>query len=230
MLILIAEDDTNLRRGLSDFLGLEGFETIAAETGPRALEMVERDNPDFCILDVGLPGIDGFEVCRRIRAAGRDLPILFLTARNEELDRVLGFGLGADDYLAKPFSSRELIARIRAIARRKAPLPHPRAGNPDGSFIMRDLLIEPRALRAFRGDVVIGLSQREVKFLTVLHERAGLAVPRDALYDACWGRSYFPNSRALDQFVAALRRKIERDPAAPEIIATVHGVGYRFDA
>lgn len=226
MKILIAEDDANLRRGLAELLALEGYETTVVEDGAQALEAVASEAPDFCILDVGLPIMDGFDVCRALRQRGCDVPILFLTARTEEIDRVLGFGLGADDYVGKPFSAHELVGRIRAIARRASA---PREGQPLVTFAMRDLTIDPRAMRAFRNDKAINLTRRELSLLKLLHERSGQAVCRDEIYDECWGRAYYPNSRALDQFVAALRRKIEIEPAVPCIIGTVHGVGYRFD-
>jgi DNA-binding response OmpR family regulator len=227
MLILIAEDDANLRRGLSDLLTLEGFETVVAEDGASALEAFTHKRPDFCILDVGMPKLKGFDLCRAIRERNSDVPILFLTARTEEIDRVLGFGIGADDYIGKPFSSRELVARIKAIARRTA---QPAAATrQNGHFTMGDLSIDPRAMRAFRREERIDLSRRELGLLQLLYDRAGQAVSRDEIYDRCWGRAYYPNSRALDQFVASLRRKIEQDPAVPRIIGTVHGIGYRFD-
>lgn len=227
MLVLIAEDDANLRRGLSDLLQLEKFETVVAECGKSAVAQFERFRPDFCILDVTMPGLDGFEVCKAIRAADPDVPVLFLTARTDEIDRVLGFGLGADDYVGKPFSSRELVSRVRAIARRSAKGVRP--AQEDGSFVMHDLKISTKAQRAFRGEEVIELTSREVAVLKVLHERAGFVVTRDELYDRCWGRSHFANSRALDQFIAALRRKIELEGATRRVINTVHGTGYRYD-
>lgn len=225
MLILVAEDDAHLRRGLCDLLALENFTTIAAEDGTAALAMFSRQRPDFCLLDVTMPGLDGFEVCRAIRAIDAAVPVLFLTARSDEIDRVRGFGLGADDYVAKPFSSLELISRIRAIDRRCAQ----RAAKPDDTFTMRDLTISPKALRAFRAGRTIELTAREAAVLALLRRRAGYVVTRDELYDHCWGRSYFANSRAVDQFIAALRRKIA-DVGEPRLIETVHGAGYRFDA
>lgn len=227
MLILIAEDDVNLRRGLAELLQLEGFNIVTAECGLSAIATFEKVKPDFCILDVSMPGIDGFDACKRIRERNTHVPILFLTARNEDIDRVLGFGLGADDYMGKPFSSQELIARIKAISRRTAVTTLAPPDN--GVFAMCDLRIDPRALRAYRAEIAIGLSPREVAVLRLLHQCAGFVVRRDQLYDGCWGQEHFPNSRALDQFISALRRKIESNPAAPRIIATVHGAGYRFD-
>lgn len=225
MRILIAEDDANLRRGLAELLQLEGFETVAAENGASAVRAFETEQPDFCILDVTMPDVDGFEACKQIRAQNTHIPILFLTARNEEIDRVLGFGLGADDYMGKPFSAQELIARIKAISRRAVAT----SKAADVIFEMGDLKIDPRALRAHRGNQAIELSPRDVAVLKFLHQKAGFVVSRDQLYDHCWGQEHFSNSRALDQFISTLRRKIERDPGAPRIIVTVHGAGYRFD-
>ncbi|MBK9079672.1 MAG: response regulator transcription factor [Hyphomicrobium sp.] len=227
MLILIAEDDANLRRGLAELLQLEGFETVTAKCGLSAVATFESAAPDFCILDVSMPGIDGFEACKRIRGRNGTVPILFLTAHNEEIDRVLGLGMGADDYMGKPFGTRELIARIKAISRRAMVPVQPSAD--DGVFVMSDLRIDPRALRAYRGNKVIALSAREVAVLTMLHKHAKFVVTRNQLYDECWGQHHFSNSRALDQFISALRRKVEIDPSLPRIISTVHGSGYRYD-
>jgi two-component system, OmpR family, alkaline phosphatase synthesis response regulator PhoP len=140
---------------------------------------------------------------------------------------VRGLEIGADDYIAKPFSARELVARVKAALRRtkvQAPTPEP-----DGRIQMGDIAIDSKAMRAFRGDLKIDLTNREVAILAALYERRGQAVSRDELFDLAWGRDYMPNSRALDQYVSALRKKIELDPAAPRIIRTVHGVGYRYD-
>jgi DNA-binding response OmpR family regulator len=227
MLILVAEDDPNLRRGLAELLQLEGFRTITAECGLSAIEAFDKTPPDFCLLDVSMPGIDGFEACRHIRGKDPHVPILFLTARNEEIDRIRGLGFGADDYMGKPFSTQELLARIRAISRRTAAAST--AGRSPSDFIMCDLKIDPRALRAYRNSTAIGLSPREAAVLKYFHTRAGFVVSRNELYDHCWGQEHFPNSRALDQFISALRRKIENYPAEPRIIVTVHGAGYRFD-
>jgi two-component system, OmpR family, alkaline phosphatase synthesis response regulator PhoP len=223
MHILIVEDDPHLRRGIVDLLQLEGFDCVAVGDGASAMVQLDLRAPDFCILDVMLPGENGYAVCRKIREQLPNVPILFLSACREELDRILGFECGADDYLAKPFSTRELVARIKAITRRveaKPDLP---------IFTMGDLDIDPRALRAYREDRAIDLSMREIQLLQVLHRQVGLAVSRNDLFDACWGRDYMPNSRSLDQFVSALRHKIERDPTTPSIIRTVHGVGYRYE-
>lgn len=226
MRILIAEDDAHLRRGLADLLGREGYDCLTAADGRSALAFFNSAAPDFCILDVMLPKLDGFAVCTRIREQDSRVPILLLTARGQENDRVRGFECGADDYVPKPFGTRELVVRIKAIARRAAP----RAPEAREPFSLGDLAIDPRALRAFRQGAAIELTRREVDLLVLLHARTGLAVSRDELLDRCWGRDYMPNSRSLDQFVFALRRKIERDPSEPRIICTVHGVGYRYDS
>ena len=228
MLILIAEDDANLRRGLAELLEMEGFETVTAACGVTAVDVFQNSKPDFCILDVSMPGLDGFEVCKEIRKQDHQVPMLFLTARNEEIDRVRGLGLGADDYMGKPFGTQELLARVRAILRRLAPAKATPAA--DAAFNMHELRVEPRALRAYRGQTAIALSSREVDVLRMLYKHAGYVVSRDELYNDCWGHEHFPNSRALDQFISSLRRKIESDPSSPRIIVTVHGAGYRYDS
>lgn len=227
MKILVVEDDDNFRRGLCALLELEGYSAAGAACGLDAMSVLEKDEPDFYILDVSLPGIDGFEVCRRIRARNQVVPILFLTARNEEVDRVVGLRHGADDYMGKPFSARELIARIQAIERRSSA--RFVAAPADSIFRMGDLRIDPQALRAYRQAAAIGLTAREMAILKLLHLRSGLVVSRDQLYDSCWGQDHFANSRALDQSISNLRRKIEVDVSDPSIIRTVHGAGYRYD-
>lgn len=227
MMILIAEDDPRLRGGLAELMELEGFSVTPAACGVSALEAFERLRPDFCILDVTMPGMDGFELAKAIRKRNSRVPILFLTARDEEIDRLLGLGIGADDYMGKPFSAQELIARIKAVSRRTFGLSGD--GLQDRAFTLGDLRVAPDALRAYRDRTVIELTPREIAVLMLLHRRAGLVVTRDQLYDECWGQSHFANSRAVDQFVSSLRRKIEIDAAEPLIIKTVHGAGYRYD-
>jgi two-component system alkaline phosphatase synthesis response regulator PhoP len=226
MRILIADDDLHLRRGIADLLALEGFETVVAEDGVAAWDVFQAQRPEFCILDVMMPRMNGFDLCRVIRREDAQVPILLLTARDQEIDRVIGLEIGADDYVPKPFGSRELVARIRAILRRTR---RDEPACPTGRFRMDDIEIDLKALRAFRDGRSIDLTSREASLLSVLHARAGQAVRRDELFDLCWGRDYMPNSRSLDQYVSALRRKIERDPASPRIIRSVHGVGYRYE-
>ena len=234
MNILIVEDDQHLRDGLSALLQSEGYDTLIAEDGLRGLELFETSRPDFCLLDVMMPGIDGFELCRRIRQLDEAVPVLFLSARGEEFDHVVGLELGADDFVVKPFKPRELVARIRAISRRRAASSNISQGEtpeaPD-AFDFGSLRIDARALRAVAGDHdPIALSRREVAILWLLRFRQGQVVTRDMLFDFCWGRDYLPSSRALDQQISVLRRKIDIDGAPSPLIHTVHGEGYRFEA
>lgn len=227
MKILVAEDDTFTRAALCEVLAGEGFGVTPAADGQEALEAFHREHPDFVCLDVMMPRLDGYEVCRRIRRADETVPILFLTAKSEEIDAVLGLELGADDYMAKPFGVREILARIRAITRRTGLLR--RTQGFEEEFTMRDLRVVPPELRAYRGGQEISLSLRDMKVLRLLKRRAGRVVDRDELADEVWGADYFPGSRALDQHISQLRKRVELDPTHPEIIRTVHGAGYRFE-
>lgn len=231
MKILIAEDDADTREGLSEVLSMEGFEVAAAADGNEALRLFREARPDFVCLDVMMPGANGYEVCRQIRRQDEKVPILFLTAKAEEIDKVLGLELGADDYMSKPFGVREVIARIRAIIRRASAAPKQDAvpADEEAGFVMDDLRVVPEELRAYRGGAEIQLSFRDVKLLRLLHERKGRVVDRNTMADKVWGTDYFPESRALDQHISQLRRRIEKDPSAPRIIRTVHGAGYRFE-
>jgi two-component system alkaline phosphatase synthesis response regulator PhoP len=227
MSILIAEDDPHLRAGIVDLLSLEGFQCRVADDGAKALALFKAEKPEICVFDVMMPVMDGLTLCREIRRIDPLVPILLLSARGEESDRVSGLEIGADDYVAKPFGARELVARIKAALRRTKVTPT--HADPEGQLRMGDLKIDQKAMRAYRGEQRIDLTSREVAILAALYERRGQAVSRDELFDLCWGRDYMPNSRALDQYVSALRKKIEVDPASPHIIRTVHGVGYRYD-
>lgn len=227
MRILIAEDDANLRAGLADLLSGEGYVCDAARDGAEARKIYALRRHALAVIDVVMPGVDGLTLCRHIRAADPAAQILLLSARGETQDRVLGIEFGADDYLAKPFDPRELVARVGAMARRCGAAPEAGAGAE--SVMMGDLRVEPAALRAWRGEARIDLTAREADLLVLLFRNAGRAMSRDVILDVCWGRGHLPESRALDQYVSALRRKIERDPADPRIISTVRGVGYRYD-
>jgi DNA-binding response OmpR family regulator len=174
-----------------------------------------------------MPGQNGYEACKQIRRHDEQVPILFLTAKAEEIDAVLGLELGADDYMTKPFGVKEIIARIRAITRRTAARSAKKSG--EDEFMMDDLRIVPAELRAYRGTNDLQLSPRDLKVLRLLHEKRGKVVDRNQLADEVWGIDYFPESRALDQHISQLRKRIEKDPANPRIIRTVHGAGYRFE-
>ncbi len=228
MKVLIAEDDANIRAGLETLLASEGYEPRGCADGDSALSLFHEWQPDLVLLDIMMPGMDGYSVCRSIRKTDEQVPVIFISAKSEEIDRVLGLELGADDFIMKPFGLREVIARIRAVTRRTLQA-RPAATATDNSFSMRDLSISPNELRARRGDSTIELSLRDIKILQTLQARAGEVVSRDELFNTAWGRDYLPSSRTLDQHISKLRKLIERDAGNPEIIQTVHGAGYRFD-
>jgi DNA-binding response OmpR family regulator len=227
--ILVAEDDRLTRRGLVEVLEAEGYQTFQAADGAEALELFDRVAPDLVCLDIMMPVIDGYEVCRRLRARSESVPVIFISAKSEEIDTVVGLELGADDFLTKPFGIREVVARIRAVTRRfraaQAGADPTAAAAP---FVMADLEVLPDELRARRGATVIDLSLREVAILRLLHDQAGKAVDRNTLFNVCWGVDYLPSSRTLDQTISQLRKRVELDPKTPHIITTVHGVGYRY--
>ena len=222
MTILIAEDDPLTLDALATCIESEGFTALRAPDGKQAIDLWRSEKPDLLCLDIMMPHIDGYEVCRRVRASDRTIPILFLSAKNQEIDVVVGLDLGADDFIRKPFTRREVMARIRAALRRRAP-----EGESE-HFRLADLTVNPSSLLAKRDGKSIDLTPREVSMLRLLHKHRGEPVSRDAFLDTCWGIDYFPDSRTLDQHILLLRKKIEADPAEPQIIRTVRAVGYRF--
>ncbi len=230
MKVLIAEDDQFIREGLSELLEQEGYETRLAEQGQQALDFYNEQEFDLILLDIMMPEMNGFTVCKAIRKRDENIPIIFITAKSEEIDQVVGLELGADDYIIKPFGTREVIARIRAVTRRC--LQQQRvASKPEHTeeLIMNDLLVYPDELKAKRGELIFELSLRDSKILCLLSQNKGKIVDRDTLFNECWGRDYLPSSRTLDQHISKLRKLIEQDHKHPLIIRTVHGVGYRFD-
>jgi DNA-binding response OmpR family regulator len=226
MKVLVAEDDKHIREGLLAILGNEGYETSIAADGREALARFKADGPHFVLLDIMMPGVNGYDVCRQIRAQDPDVPVIFISAKSEEIDRVVGLELGADDFIAKPFGVKEVIARIRAVTRRCL-----RAGARlhQPPFQMGDLEVIPAELRARRGGKTIDLSLREVGILRLLHEHRGRVVDRDTFFNRLWGFDHAPHSRTLDQQIAKLRKRIEVDAKNPRLISTVHGAGYRHD-
>ncbi len=228
MKVLIAEDDTLIREGLAEILDSEGYTVVEAADGAAAEAMFVEHEPDFVCLDIMMPQQSGYDVCKEIRKRDADVPIIFISAKSEEIDKVLGLELGADDFIVKPFGVKEVVARIRAVTRRC----HGRTSNDcDASFTMADLEVFPKQLRATRGDgSTVELSLRDVKILQLLHDRQGEALDRPTIFRHGWGEEHFPNSRTLDQHISQLRKRIERVPSEPEVIRTVHGVGYRYDA
>jgi two-component system alkaline phosphatase synthesis response regulator PhoP len=222
--ILIIDDEPDLVRGLEDNLRFEGYQTVSAREGRRGLELALTEAPDLILLDIMMPGLSGWEVCRQIRAKGVDVPIIMLTARGEEPDRVKGLDLGADDYLSKPFGLRELLARIRAVLRR----PGPRQRWEELAF--GDVRIQRRGRLVYRAGREVRLTRKEFDLLCYLVEHRGEVVTRDRLLDEVWGYEQFPTTRTVDTHVLRLRQKFEPDPEHPRHILTVHGQGYRFEA
>ncbi len=223
MKILVADDDPITRESLDACLKLEGFDVILARDGAEALQLWHKQRPEVLCLDIMMPHTSGYEVCREVRQTHPDVPILFLSAKSEEIDVVVGFQLGADDFIRKPFGKHEFLARLRVAIKRSRP-----AANARRSFTMRDLVVYPLELRAERRGVEIELSPREIAILELLYQRAGEVVDRNALLDHGWGLNYFPESRTLDQHISKLRKRIEADPLDPQIIETVRAAGYRF--
>jgi two-component system, OmpR family, alkaline phosphatase synthesis response regulator PhoP len=222
MKILLADDDPIMLETLLVCVATEGFDIVTASDGEEAFAQWDRHRPDLLCLDIMMPKLDGYEVCRRVRAIDPQVPILFLSAKSEEIDIVVGLQLGADDFIRKPFGKHELIARIRAVLRRANSI-----SGKSRSFTMDDLTVWPAELRAERDGANIELSPRETAILALLHERAGQVVDRDTILNKCWGLDYFPESRTLDQHIAKLRKRIETNPDRP-LIETVRGIGYRF--
>lgn len=232
MKVLIAEDDPLILGGLSEILKREGYEIVLARDGEEALALFEREKPDFVCLDIMMPELSGYDVCRRLRRVDTSVPIIFISARSEEVDKVLGLELGADDYILKPFGVKEVVARIRAVTRRyllARPSGAPASSFSQVPFTLGDLTVFPSELRARRGETAIDLSPRDIQILELLHRRRGQVVDRDTFFNVCWGYDHLPNSRTLDQHISQLRKRIELDPKNPRLIRTVHGVGYRFD-
>ena len=225
MKILIVEDDDNIRLGLVEALSREGYCLIAAENGKAALTRYAQEKPDFIILDIMMPEMDGYSVCREIRKHDEQIPIVFLSAKDAEVDRVVGLELGADDYISKPFGVHEIRARIKAIAKRCL---RNKPESEGSSFAFGDLTVSPSELCAWRGTDRLELSLREVKILECLYQHRNQVVTRDMLFNAAWGYDHMPNSRTLDQHISKLRKVIELDPNDPMLIRTVHGAGYRY--
>ncbi|MCA9393971.1 MAG: response regulator transcription factor [Candidatus Omnitrophica bacterium] len=224
--ILIAEDNVAILTGLTDFLTHEGFEVVTATDGESALKLYEEEHPDLLILDIMMPGISGWDVCKEIRKRDNSLKIIMLTAKGEETDKVVGLEMGADDYLVKPFSLKELLARIRAVLRRAAD------NTEQSAEIMSfgDVSINPNTLQGTKSGEQFDVSPREIQLLQYFCANEGMALDRYRILDKIWGVKYGGTTRTLDQHVSKLRHKIEDDPQNPRYIVTVHRVGYRFTA
>jgi len=223
--VLVVEDELSLSSTLSYNLRKNGFEVLVAADGLAGLQEARRSRPDVIVLDLMLPKMDGLEVCRRIRAES-DVPILMLTAKSEELDKVVGLEIGADDYLAKPFGMRELIARVRALLRRAA-----RDGTAEGdlpTIRAGGLEFDARGRTVRRGAAEIALKPKEFDLIFFLVRNAGQVFTREQLLEKVWGYAFFGGSRTVDVHVRWLREKLEADPPHPKHLLTVRGVGYKF--
>jgi two-component system alkaline phosphatase synthesis response regulator PhoP len=221
--ILIIEDEEAMLKGLRDAFEHNGFNVLTANDGESALQLAEINEPDIIILDVMLPRIDGFDVCRTLRKRGVTIPIIMLTARAEEIDKVVGLEIGADDYVTKPFSSRELLARVKAHLRRttekETSFDHYEFGNVSLDFV---------AFKAFKNKKQIDLTSTEYSFMKVLIKHRNEVVPREKILNEVWGYVSYPSSRTVDNHILNLRQKLEDNPQEPEYIHTVHGIGYKF--
>ena len=223
--ILLVEDEESITVPLSEALQREGFEPQVAGTAAEALELAKSTDPDLVLLDVMLPDGSGFDVCRELRARSRT-PIIMLTARGDEADRVAGLEAGADDYIVKPFSAREVAARIRAVLRRSSPEPEPTGG----PLRVGDVTLDPASHEAAVDGRELDLSRKEFDVLRLLMENAGTVVKRERLLEEVWETNWFGSTKTLDVHVSALRRKLGDDTAEPKYIHTVRGVGFRFAA
>ncbi|MFJ5516146.1 response regulator transcription factor [Streptomyces griseoluteus] len=218
--VLVVDDDAAIRRSLERGLRLNGFTVRTAADGAEALAAVGQDPPDVLVLDVSMPGLTGIQVCARLRAEGRELPVLMLSALDETADRIAGLQAGGDDYLVKPFALQELVLRLRALLRRRPPA---------GREVLREagIEIDPGARTALRDGRVLDLTRREFQLLEVLVRNAGLVLTRDQLLERVWGYDFEVRTDAVDTFVSYLRRKLEAG-GAPRLVHTVRGVGFVF--
>ena len=228
--ILIAEDDPNIRLGLMTTLESEGHDVTAASDGAQALKLFPQSKYDLVILDIMMPKLSGYDACREIRAKDSRVPVLFLSAKAEEIDKVVGLKLGADDYMTKPFGVHELLARVEALLRRAHPTTAvPPADSLPPTFHLGPALIDRKKFTATLGKNTEPLTARELKLAEIFAAHPGEVLTREALLNAVWGVDYFGTTRTLDQHIAQLRKKVERKPDEPETIITVHGVGYRCE-
>jgi DNA-binding response OmpR family regulator len=231
--ILVVDDETTIREVVRKYLELEGFTVNEAETGTEALEILQEQRPDLIILDIMLPGLDGFSITRSLRNPANhtslrvdsDIPIVMLTARTNEMDRIAGFELGADDYVTKPFSPRELVARVKAVLRRSAS----KTDDNEAPLALADLHIDPRSRNVTVGEKAITLTAKEFDLLWFLARHPQQVFTRTQLLDHVWGYEFYGDESTVTVHIRRLREKIETDPAQPLFIQTVWGVGYKFE-
>jgi DNA-binding response OmpR family regulator len=221
--ILVVEDEPNMVAGLRDNFEFEGYEVITASDGIEGLERALAESPDLVVLDVMMPRMSGLEVCRQLRAKRASIPIIMLTARGQEVDKVVGLEIGADDYVTKPFSIRELLARVRAILRRTAVVPK----NLD-QHSFGDVEVDLHRRRVLRSGKLLDISSKEFELLKYFICHSGETLSRDRLLEDVWGYDNYPSTRTVDTHLVRLRQKLEPDPEQPQYFITVHGTGYQF--
>jgi DNA-binding response OmpR family regulator len=222
--ILIIEDETPMRTALKDVVEAEGYRALTAADGESGLKRALEEKPDLILLDIMMPKLDGYEVCAELRRLANPVPILMLTAKGQVEDRVTGLDMGADDYLVKPFSTEELLARVRALLRR-----FQKHGQSPARLRLGEVEIDLARQSAMRGKKAIHLTAKEFAMLRLMAEFAGEPVTRERFLDVVWGHGAFPTTRTVDNHIASLRGKIESNPDSPRWIKTVHGVGYRLE-
>jgi DNA-binding response OmpR family regulator len=221
--ILIVEDEPNMVAGLRDNFEFEGFEVLTALDGVQGLERALKESPDLVVLDVMMPRMSGLDVCKQLKAKRPSIPIIMLTARGQEVDKVVGLELGADDYVTKPFSIRELLARVKAVLRRSQTLP-----KDQDRYTFGDVEVNLRSYRVLRGGNSVEFSSKEFELLKHFLCHSGETLSRDRLLEEVWGYDKFPTTRTVDAHIVRLRQKLEPVPDQPQFFLTVHGVGYRF--
>lgn len=224
--VLIVEDDPHILLGLEEVLKSDGLDVAVCSRGDQALEAVTRHCPALIVLDVMLPGLSGYDICKQLRARNNNTPILMLTAKSQELDKVVGLELGADDYVTKPFGVRELLARIHALLRRSASVGSEATAS--APFQIGSATIQPKTFQLRRGQVVEELTAKELKLLQLFHACPGEVLSRERLLNEVWGYNYYGTTRTLDQVIVQLRRKLGDSGDEPRYLLTVHGVGYKL--
>lgn len=230
--ILVAEDDPNIRTGLTDTLESENYRVVQAGDGREAVSLFRETAPDLILLDIMMPEKSGYDVCREIRSENPRVPIIMLTAKGEEIDKVVGLQLGADDYITKPFGIHELLARIEAVLRRSTPpgetTSTDRPGKMKTSFPFAAFTVDPRTYTLTGPAGSVDISRRELDLIRLFADRPGEVLEREFILARVWGEDYPGTTRTLDQHIAMLRKKVEATPGSPESIVTVHGIGYRY--
>jgi DNA-binding response OmpR family regulator len=225
--VLIVEDDPHILLGLEEVLKSDGFDVAVCNRGDQAIEAVRKQRPGLIVLDVMLPGLSGYDICKQLRAKKIATPILMLTAKGQEIDKVVGLDLGADDYVTKPFGVRELLARIHALLRRTAAAPSS-ATDAQAPFRIGAATIDPKTFQLKRGKAVEELTAKELKLLQLFAAHPGEVFSRDRLLNEVWGYNYYGTTRTLDQVIVQLRKKLGDSGDEPQFLLTVHGVGYKL--